>query len=473
MATKHIITLTMFMTALTTVFQAGCGGTPVVESDVQIDNRATMYEAYVRSQMANYVGDTAGALRYGRIARDAGPEFTHLHLHLGKLLRGAGEFEEAEQVFEQGLTTTGDMLDIQLALASLLEEMGDPARAETVLREATAASPDQLAPYRELAALLVREDRLPEAQAELSLYLEQNPDDPAAWRSLAAAYGQGEQLEQALEAYQAALALEPTFQDDYAFAIAISSRVGDFETSERLADACIHYFRRSIMCRVQHIRSIEAMGLDEVDQKTRTDEVLRTLGRAIGANVNRLRRAERSLRRELGVEYALPFLYSVAADRPRNTQIQSMVAWAAYYNDEEELAVEYMQAVLEVRPQDPSALNFIGYSYAERGINLEEAEQLVLAALQVRPNDANIQDSLGWVYYQAHNYADAILWLELAVSSVPDSPVILDHLADAYRAHGDIDRALLTYRLALPLADEELASQIQTKIDELEHNETT
>ena len=473
MATRHITATKRFITVLSLALLVGCSGTPVVETDVEIERRATMYESYVRSQMAYYVGDTARAIAYGRTARDAGPEFTYLHLHLGKLLAEAGEVEEAEQVFADGLGTSGDILEVQLEFASLLEEADDLVRAEAMLREATLTSPDKLAPYRELAALLVREDRIPESQVTLRSYLDRHPDDPAAWRSLAAAYGEGDQLQEALEAYQEALALEPNFQDDYAYAIAVAGRVGDFETSERLADACIHYFRRSIMCRVQHIRSIEAMGLDDADEKTRTDEVLRTLGRAIGANVNRLRRAERSLRRELGVQHALSFLYSVAADRPRNTQIQSMVAWAAYYNDEEELAVDYMRAVLDVRPQDPSALNFIGYSYAERGIHLEEAEQLVLAALQIRPDDANIQDSLGWVYFKVGNYEDAIYWLELAVSSMPDSAVILDHLADAYRAHGDVGLALENYRLALPLADDDLASQIQTKIDELEHNETT
>ena len=98
---------------------------------------------------------------------------------------------------------------------------------------------------------------------------------------------------------------------------------------------------------------------------------------------------------------------------------------------------------------------------------------MVLAALEIRPEDGNIQDSLGWVYYQGGRYEEAALWLERAVEREPDSAVVIDHLADAYRALGLTAQALEQYRQALVHADDELSSEIEKKIDELEQDGTT
>ena len=62
-------------------------------------------------------------------------------------------------------------------------------------------------------------------------------------------------------------------------------------------------------------------------------------------------------------------------------------------------ALEYMRMTLEKNPDNPHALNYIGYTWAERGENLDEAERMILRALDQRPNDGYITDSLGWVYY--------------------------------------------------------------------------
>jgi tetratricopeptide (TPR) repeat protein len=223
-----------------------------------------------------------------------------------------------------------------------------------------------------------------------------------------------------------------------------------------------------VACRVEYIRTLDARELSADTRQARTFQVLQSLGRHIGGNLGLLRHVERRLLNELDAERALAFLQAVAADRPRNGQIQARAAWAAYRIGNEDLACEYMQRVLEVNPRSPDALNFIGYSYAERGIHLDIAERLILQALEVRPNDGNIMDSLGWVYYRAGRFDEAIDWLERAVEKIPDNAVLRDHLADAYRGRGDYHAALKQYVHAGSLADETLRATIQSKIDELE-----
>ena len=62
--------------------------------------------------------------------------------------------------------------------------------------------------------------------------------------------------------------------------------------------------------------------------------------------------------------------------------------------------IEEMKIAIELNPQNAAALNYLGYTWAEKGIRLDEAESLVLRALKVEPNEGAYVDSLGWIYYQ-------------------------------------------------------------------------
>lgn len=87
---------------------------------------------------------------------------------------------------------------------------------------------------------------------------------------------------------------------------------------------------------------------------------------------------------------------------------------------------------LELQPDQPFVLNYLGYSWIEQGRNLDQAQDMIRKAVSLRPNDGYIIDSLGWVYYQLGKYDDAVAELERAVNSRPEDPVINDHLGDAY-----------------------------------------
>ena len=71
-----------------------------------------------------------------------------------------------------------------------------------------------------------------------------------------------------------------------------------------------------------------------------------------------------------------------------------------------------MKEVIALTPDDPQALNYLGYTYAEMGTNLDEALQYLKKAVKLRPDDGFILDSLGWVYFKLKRYDDALLNLE-------------------------------------------------------------
>ncbi|HMT13161.1 MAG TPA: tetratricopeptide repeat protein [Aestuariivirga sp.] len=87
---------------------------------------------------------------------------------------------------------------------------------------------------------------------------------------------------------------------------------------------------------------------------------------------------------------------------------------------------------LELSPDEPPVLNYLGYSMIEKKINLDEAMAMVKKAVDVRPNDGYIVDSLGWAYYQLGKYDEALPHLERAVELASADPTIAEHLGDVY-----------------------------------------
>jgi tetratricopeptide (TPR) repeat protein len=91
-----------------------------------------------------------------------------------------------------------------------------------------------------------------------------------------------------------------------------------------------------------------------------------------------------------------------------------------------------MRKALELQPEQPHVLNYLGYSWIDQGINLDEGMKMIKRAVEQRPDDGYIVDSLGWAYYRISNYDDAVKNLERAIDLKPEDPTINDHLGDAY-----------------------------------------
>jgi len=114
-----------------------------------------------------------------------------------------------------------------------------------------------------------------------------------------------------------------------------------------------------------------------------------------------------------------------------------------------------MKKVLEIDPNHADALNYIGYSYADEGIKLDEALDLIQKALKIKPDSGFIIDSLGWVYYRKGLYDDALSSLQKAFSLKSDDPTIAEHLGDVYLKKNEYQHSLEMYQKALSLKHEE------------------
>jgi tetratricopeptide (TPR) repeat protein len=91
-----------------------------------------------------------------------------------------------------------------------------------------------------------------------------------------------------------------------------------------------------------------------------------------------------------------------------------------------------LKQALKLFPDQPHVLNYLGYSWIDQGVNLDEGMKMIRRAVEQRPDDGYIVDSLGWAYYRLGNFEEAVKHLERAVELKPEDPTINDHLGDAY-----------------------------------------
>jgi tetratricopeptide (TPR) repeat protein len=116
---------------------------------------------------------------------------------------------------------------------------------------------------------------------------------------------------------------------------------------------------------------------------------------------------------------------------------------------QKQASIDTMKMVIKLTPDDAEALNYLGYTYADLGINLDEAETLIQTALKLKPDDGYITDSLAWVYFKRGHYREALQLLQKAIQLVPDDPVILEHLGDVYQKLNSKEKAINCYRRSL------------------------
>ncbi len=120
---------------------------------------------------------------------------------------------------------------------------------------------------------------------------------------------------------------------------------------------------------------------------------------------------------------------------------------------------------LELEPEQPLVLNYLGYSWVEQGTKLEDALDMIERAVELRPNDPYIIDSLGWALYQIRDYDGAVRNLEKSVELLSSDPVINDHLGDAYWRTGRKAEARFQWERALSFKPEdEAAAKIRLKL---------
>jgi tetratricopeptide (TPR) repeat protein len=270
-----------------------------------------------------------------------------------------------------------------------------------------------------LAEIYLRQKDSPKAAEQLQAIIRQNPTNPQAYYLLGSLAFDAHKMEDAAENYRKTLLLNSAFEPAYYdLALAQINLKQSREALQTLQKAQEKFPQKFTG---EFFSGLACASLKEYSNAVHHLIAAEVIGRA--TETNRL------------THY---FYFQLGAAYERNGQL-------------EEAEVNLKKA-LQLAPDFAEALNYLGYSWADRGVHLPEARQMIEKALKLEPKNAAYLDSLAWVFYKLNQPQDALAFQLQAVelSKEPDG-TLYDHLGDIYAALHQRDKALEAWRKALAL----------------------
>ena len=376
-------------------------------------------------------GRSADALQF--LDKLQGPEWYELFktYHRALIAEAAGQKDKADEIFKATINNLGagsaapeTWMRAAEAYAGFLARGGKKAEALAVLDKADEFAPGKL-PISALREQINKGDKIAPLVA--------NPQDGAAEillnLSTALNRGGGEPFVRLYLQY--ALALKP-YSDELLVQLASIA-----EQQQNGEEAIALYRRVPESSPLKRLSELQ-LGLNLADLKQH-DEAIKHLKALVEANPDDMRGYL-----ALGGVYASTENFRAAADvydkAVEKLKTPTNVNWNLFYQrgiayerlKEWPKAEPNFRKALELFPDQPQVLNYLGYSWVDMNINLDEGLNLIKKAADLRPSDGYIIDSLGWAYYRLGKFDDAVRELERAVALKPDDPVLNDHLGDAY-----------------------------------------
>jgi tetratricopeptide (TPR) repeat protein len=437
-------------------------------------------------------GDYDGVLR--RLEAAPGSGFNTLLVPLVRAWAlAAGDQAEAAVAALDALDEAESFASFRAFHGALIEDFaGNDEGAETAFRKATAEADGGTQRMVEaFGSFLERKGRRQEARELYLAYLERRPENPV--------------ISDALARFEAELTAPPLVADPASGVAEALFDVASALAQDNAQDAAQNYSRLALFMRPDLAVALTLLG-ELFESELRWDEAIEVYGKIsrdspYGWNA-RLRVAS-ALDRIDRTEDAVTLLNEMAGEQPERVEAlitladilrsreryqEAVVAYDGVFERVSELEerhwsllyargialersrqwsraeADFLRA-LELKPDQPLVLNYLGYSWVEQGDHIERALGMIEKAVGLRPNDGYIVDSLGWAYYRMGSYQDAVEQLERAIELRPEDPTINDHLGDAYWRVGRFLEAQFQWRRALSFApDEELVPAIEAKL---------
>jgi tetratricopeptide (TPR) repeat protein len=403
-------------------------------------------------------GHTDAALK--KIESLSGPSWYGIFkdYHRAVLADLAGREDEAVAAISAAYKTDNSALRVVEAYARILARAGKRDEATKALVTYDASQPNHPVIKSLLADLQAGKTPSPivasaQAGAAEVLY------------GLGSAIGTDEGIELPAAYLQVAHYLDP---DSYLPLLALADML---QGSQRCEDAVAVYGRIPESSPLRSIADIQSgLCLDELD---RVDEAAAHVKRVVDADPANLEAVM-----ALGNIYRAHNRFGEAADaysRGIGTIAdKSKADWRIFYfrgvsfergKHWPDAEADFKQALV-INPNQPQVLNYLGYSWVDMGMNLDQALNMIKTAVDLRPNDGYIVDSLGWAYFKLSRYDEAVTQLERAVELKPEDSVINDHLGDAFWRVGRKLEATFQWKHARDLGpDPEERDKIVKKLE--------
>jgi len=371
-------------------------------------------------------------------------------------------YQGAEKMLKKTLEIRPNFEAALIDLALAYEKQRHTSLAIDTFKDYLFLHPDKLHVRIKLGEMYLREKRYAEAEKEFQRILRSDPDNREVLLTLGLLFIESGRYDQAAATFEKLVRrypadqryayLQATAYEEkrlYAPALAIMEKIPP--TSDLYSSARI----RIAMIRKKEGKISDAIIVLEQAIKVKRDVpgfyvVLSSLYEDQQDRVG----AERILKEGMVI-------------LPENTDLRYSLGVLYEKTGHFEASIQQMRTILKIDPDHADALNFIGYSYADRGMHLGEAEKLILKALQLKPGNGYIIDSLGWTYFKQNRIDLALKYLQEAAAILPGDGAIAEHLGDAYLKAGRRQEALTAYRRALKInpASTTLPQKIDTLTD--------
>lgn len=353
---------------------------------------------------------------------------------------------------------------MRLLKGMILSAEGRNREALDLLGKFQQAQPGNPALASAVSRLLQREKRYAEAAGVLSALADElaregkTAEEQEARLDLAQVYFEAKDWEQAAKATAPLISSE----DERVRVPAVVLQADALAEAERYDEALALLDEKGGQGPLAESRRAEV--LLRAGREAEGREKLRALAES-GDPTGPLAAAQAFHRRELYKD-SIPILESAVAKQPDSAIGYFMLGAAFERAGQRAQAVAALRRALEIEPDFHAALNYLGYTLAEKGENLDEALSLAQRAVALDPDNGSYVDSLGWAYYQLGRHEQARGYLERAARLEPADATLQEHLGDVYVALGQNDRAREAYRRALELGEDN-AEQVRRKLDGL------
>ncbi len=389
------------------------------------------------------------------------PEAYAGYFFLGRIYQQQGKRSSAEKMFLKTLSIKHDLEEPKFELVSIYLSSGKPDKAIDMYRDLLEANPKNIKAAMGLALLYSDTGKTAEAGGLFSDLGRQSLSDLQVVREIVRIYIDLKKFNEAVVILKGILESGSANRDLYYLLGIAHEGLGDSDRAilemEKISPE--DRFFQDAVVRVaflyqdqkKHNKAIKHMQQAIVGSPDKPEFYfyLGTLYEEAGA-----------------LEDALDVLLRGQAKDPENIKIQFRLGVVHDKMGNKDESIRAMKRVIQLDASYASALNYLGYTYADMGKNLDEAERLIEKALKLKPDDGYIIDSLGWVYFKQGRYVEALETLIKAVGIVPDDPIILEHLGDAYLKQEKRAKALESYKRALQVKEKDREA-LENKIQEL------
>ncbi|MBI5573694.1 MAG: tetratricopeptide repeat protein [Elusimicrobia bacterium] len=356
--------------------------------------------------------------------------------NLGVLYSETGKYEKAILYFEKFLQTEPDSPDVYVNIGILYSKLDRPTEAELYLKKAAEIDGNSVVGLIALAGIYEEKKDYTLAIELYDKLLKILPDDAELTMKIAGLYILQKDYLSVKKYLTAAKEKFPkNHWIDYYLGL-LSLEEKDYETALKYFDKSIYLNKKSPE---PHIQKGYIFTIQE-DTKEAVKSFEKAVG--LGAEVSDLYFFLAMNYEVLGkYKKSESYLKKAVTLEPQNSKYRFELGIVYDKLKKQELAEKEFFSVIEIDSNSAVAYNYLGYTYADKNIKLNEAEELIKKALEIDAENPAYIDSLGWVFYRKMQYAEAMTLLKKASKKLDDA-VIFDHLGDCYFTLGDKEKAV-------------------------------